>query len=762
MPSRKWRRSSAKELQIATLLERAEGQKLGASLRKLDVRWATELLGQIRDRGADELTPADVESILERYQLHVAASRSGIVSQATSGMTQGVSHRVQNQVDALPISLDRAKRGFRELRRTVDDGVVIRTHPAFRRSLEDDLDGRWGALLSELRRQLSALTIQKRTWLDAAEVIGPLLVDAGVPMPRNISDPVQFGVWVLRTRSTEAANALIVERAKEVHEEMGYEGEPRFLNQGILDSNQSQECFEATLEEPKTVEEWDSWVSSVHRKPGDDRGGPPPRHVLNCRCALVYYPPGLETDPNRGQLSPVWKLNPDGTIERRKIAKVKKPKPLPRKRKPKEPKAPAPAPAPVVEQPKRPKLEVGANGVELPWTAKQTALVAESVETLYQSTRATMLENAERMKTGRVRVKSILKIVSAQDTTLDEERTWTDPEGKEWTFSWFSYVELTSAEEVEAFLGWVKAGGIKSKSRFWLEDLAGQLTEAMEGRNGWLASMDQLEEIQKARVGLKAEIWKLISPRVDEPKKALRLDAVGFDRDPEQRTKLDQAVKFLDDLLPPDSPLRSGGTVPTIVLGGKSDWVRAFQSSWVSREVKTRSTPARYREALELERKKAKQLERGRPSVILVGHNSPVATYAHEVGHSFELTSPAIHRRTLEWFESRVSPDEPVQSLAVLKNDERYRGEMAIKDKFPNPYTGKLYVQAGFEAAPSTEIVSTGLEYLYEDPVAFAKRDPGHFDLMVELLQKDSGRDSEEEWDKLETSFKPYKWRPTK
>ncbi len=46
------------------------------------------------------------------------------------------------------------------------------------------------------------------------------------------------------------------------------------------------------------------------------------------------------------------------------------------------------------------------------------------------------------------------------------------------------------------------------------------------------------------------------------------------------------------------------------------------------------------------------------------------------------------------------------------------------------PYTGKDY------GGKATEILTTGLERLYSAPVGFAMHDPGHFELIVRILNK--------------------------
>ena len=53
--------------------------------------------------------------------------------------------------------------------------------------------------------------------------------------------------------------------------------------------------------------------------------------------------------------------------------------------------------------------------------------------------------------------------------------------------------------------------------------------------------------------------------------------------------------------------------------------------------------------------------------------------------------------------------------------------EVCKKDHFPSPYCGKIYTQ-------STEIISMGLQYMYDSPDTFVKDDPEYFMFMVDVL----------------------------
>lgn len=92
----------------------------------------------------------------------------------------------------------------------------------------------------------------------------------------------------------------------------------------------------------------------------------------------------------------------------------------------------------------------------------------------------------------------------------------------------------------------------------------------------------------------------------------------------------------------------------------------------------------------------------------------------HELGHHLEASNPRLLANAKEFLAARTKGEElaPLSKLAGL---DRYEGhEMARPDKFRTAYVGKEYPDA-------TEVTSSGLEWLTEDPVSFWKEDPEHF-----------------------------------
>jgi hypothetical protein len=110
---------------------------------------------------------------------------------------------------------------------------------------------------------------------------------------------------------------------------------------------------------------------------------------------------------------------------------------------------------------------------------------------------------------------------------------------------------------------------------------------------------------------------------------------------------------------------------------------------------------------------------------------------AHEYGHAIEGrtvtgTSNALDRG-LEFLKYRVG-NEPLTDLHA-KYPDLDPGEMGRKDQFTTVfdersayYTGKDYGRDG------TEILSMGIQKLYDDPIGFAEQDPEYFKYVLGIL----------------------------
>ena len=120
----------------------------------------------------------------------------------------------------------------------------------------------------------------------------------------------------------------------------------------------------------------------------------------------------------------------------------------------------------------------------------------------------------------------------------------------------------------------------------------------------------------------------------------------------------------------------------------------------------------------------------------------------HELGHWLESASPETHKLAKQFLKRRAGKEAP-QMLSELTGNSRYRNhEFAVKDEFTVPYIGKYYtldwstwkpgMPFNWEDAYASEVISMGVQYMYENPAYFAIRDPDMFDFIFNVLRAPS------------------------
>jgi SPP1 gp7 family putative phage head morphogenesis protein len=103
-------------------------------------------------------------------------------------------------------------------------------------------------------------------------------------------------------------------------------------------------------------------------------------------------------------------------------------------------------------------------------------------------------------------------------------------------------------------------------------------------------------------------------------------------------------------------------------------------------------------------------------------------TVIHEIGHVLEGLNPKVYKAAKDFLDKRTKGEAPVQLKQLFPGSSYDSREVTRKDNFMSPYMGKEYPAA-------TEIISMGLQYLYEKPVEFAATDPEYYELMINILK---------------------------
>lgn len=114
--------------------------------------------------------------------------------------------------------------------------------------------------------------------------------------------------------------------------------------------------------------------------------------------------------------------------------------------------------------------------------------------------------------------------------------------------------------------------------------------------------------------------------------------------------------------------------------------------------------------------------------VVTLSPDDTVGVIIHEFAHNIEDASIKIKVAAREFLERRTA-GEKAQTLNAITNSRRFRpDEVARPDKFFDPYIGKEY------RGGATEVVSMGVQEMYENPARLLEADPEHFDLIVDIL----------------------------
>jgi hypothetical protein len=121
-------------------------------------------------------------------------------------------------------------------------------------------------------------------------------------------------------------------------------------------------------------------------------------------------------------------------------------------------------------------------------------------------------------------------------------------------------------------------------------------------------------------------------------------------------------------------------------------------------------------------------------SMIMVKADESAGTMVHEMGHHVEYRLPGALKAAQEFLDHRVG-SQPLVGLRKQLGGGYRSDEMGRDDDFAKAfgkdnawYVGKHYSHG------STEIVSMGVELLYNDPVGFAEKDPEYFKFIVGIL----------------------------
>lgn len=117
---------------------------------------------------------------------------------------------------------------------------------------------------------------------------------------------------------------------------------------------------------------------------------------------------------------------------------------------------------------------------------------------------------------------------------------------------------------------------------------------------------------------------------------------------------------------------------------------------------------------------------------ITLRKTAPAQVAAHEITHGTEVQNPQVKEKALAFLKKRAGgrPAVPIRSMV---GDTSRNPETGFEDEWISRggigYSGRDY------KGHASEILTVGIERIYDDPISFAKDDPEYFDFVLTTLQ---------------------------
>lgn len=126
---------------------------------------------------------------------------------------------------------------------------------------------------------------------------------------------------------------------------------------------------------------------------------------------------------------------------------------------------------------------------------------------------------------------------------------------------------------------------------------------------------------------------------------------------------------------------------------------------------------------------------------IYMNQSDDVGTFVHEIGHAIEYNNPDVHSRIQEFLAKRTAGESPVKLKDIYPSSGYRDDEITLRDNWKHAYIGKVYYVDQDDPSKgihkgSSELLSMGLEALYNDPVQFSIDDPEFFNFILSLTRR--------------------------
>ena len=115
---------------------------------------------------------------------------------------------------------------------------------------------------------------------------------------------------------------------------------------------------------------------------------------------------------------------------------------------------------------------------------------------------------------------------------------------------------------------------------------------------------------------------------------------------------------------------------------------------------------------------------------IFINKDTKRSTAIHEAMHWLEHNNKDLGDKVSAFLEYRTQGEDPQKLKDLVPNSNYKWSEIAKKDNFFSPYCGKIYQGGG------TEILSMGLEEIFDNAIEFSEKDPEYFNFVLDVIQK--------------------------
>lgn len=246
------------------------------------------------------------------------------------------------------------------------------------------------------------------------------------------------------------------------------------------------------------------------------------------------------------------------------------------------------------------------------------------------------------------------------------------------------------------------------------EDLEGQYLQFQREQEKTLAELKELQERQKQKLHeslfIKDDAEKMkITTKAQHPistTNSKRQPIITERQSVEHRQKMEEAHKFLGNF--------------------------TAKTTTESVEIPSHQLPVKERAFF---RGSGMPETRG----VYLGKSDDVGTYVHELAHRIEQDNPDILARAIEFRDMRISRagTKDVKLEDVFPHHGFDSWENGNKDEFDKAFASDEahYIGKTYRTNDATEVLTMGIQKIYEDPEYFAEKDPEYFNFIVGVLR---------------------------